>query len=77
MASGDGLCEHLTQAVWLPVVVRYVSAVRGPVAAPARASRAEKRSGAGWLGWVLALGFLGQLVEDGLGAGGALVVDGS
>ena len=33
-------------------------------------------SGAGWLGRVLALGFLGQLVEDGLGAGGALAVNG-
>jgi hypothetical protein len=33
-------------------------------------------SGGGRLGWVLALGFLGQLVEEGLGAGGALAVNG-
>jgi hypothetical protein len=36
----------------------------------------EGGSGGGRLGWVLALGFFGQLVEDGLGAGGALAVNG-
>ena len=48
-----------------------------PGCGPSVAQPVPEGSGAGRLGWVLALGFLGHLVEEGLGADGLLAVDGS
>jgi hypothetical protein len=45
----------------------------GPSADQAACS---ERLGTGWLGWVLGLVCLGDLIEEGLGADGLLAVDG-
>jgi hypothetical protein len=43
---------------------------------PAGPGRCRKGSGAGRLRWVLAVGFLGHLIEEGLSTDGLLAVDG-